>query len=165
MLSMWRSSLNLSNTVPLAFSRNSGCPPFWTIPQHSITSGCIWLTLERQGLPNVMQGKVWPWSKLADRNKPKWFTRPPNPSPLGMLSELKFTAHYQCNKFQNINRMRLIKHSRNIMQGIQAEYVSPRTILMPSNKITIKSTEFCANRIYVKLSRSPFVIITKDSEL
>lgn len=99
MLSMCRSSLNLSKTVPLAASRPSCCPPFLTIPQHSITSGCIWLVLERHGLPNVVQVKVWPWSKPADKNSPKWFTFPPKPTPLGMLSELKFTAHCRYKDF------------------------------------------------------------------
>lgn len=70
-LSIWRSSLNLSNIVPLPVSCLSCCAPFGTTPQHSITSGCIRLILERQGLPNVVQVKVCPSSKLAERNSPK----------------------------------------------------------------------------------------------
>lgn len=100
-LSIWRSSLNLSNIVPLPVSCLSCCAPFGTTPQHSITSGCIRLILERQGLPNVVQVKVCPSSKLAERNSPKWFTLPPKPIPFGMLSELKFTAHCKQNNFQH----------------------------------------------------------------
>lgn len=101
-LSILRSSLNLSNTLPLRASCLScSAPPFVTMPQHSMTSGFILLVFERQGLPNVVQEKVWPWSKLAGRNSPKWLTRPPKPIPFGMLSELKFTAHCQTCMQQN----------------------------------------------------------------
>ncbi len=57
MLSIWRSSLNLSNTVPLTASCVP-CFPFGTTLQHSITSGHIRLVLEREGLPNVVQLNV-----------------------------------------------------------------------------------------------------------
>lgn len=92
-LSMLRSSLNLSRIVPLTASFLS-CVASWVTPQHSITSGNIRLVLERQGLPNVVHENVCPWSKFADINKPKWFTRPPKPMPFGMSSELKLIAHY-----------------------------------------------------------------------
>lgn len=92
---MWRSSLNLSNTVPLMASWFSCWAPSTPKPQHSTTSGYIWLIFDKGGLPKVVHSKVWPLSKLAETNRPKWFTRPPKPMPFGMLSELKFTAHYQ----------------------------------------------------------------------
>ena len=57
MLSVWRSSLNLSNTVPLTASCVP-CFPFGTALQHSITSGHIQLVLEREGLPHVVQLNV-----------------------------------------------------------------------------------------------------------
>lgn len=92
MLSIWRSSLNLSNMVPLTASCFSSCF-FWTTPQHSITSGRIRLAIDRQGLSKVVHANVCPWSKLAEMKRPKWFTRPPKPIPFGISSELKFTAH------------------------------------------------------------------------
>lgn len=92
MLSICRSSLNLSSTVPLRASALSSSA-FGATPQHSIVSGYILHAFDKGGLPKVVDSKVWPWSKLADRNNPKWFTRPPKPMPLGMLSELKPTAH------------------------------------------------------------------------
>lgn len=94
MLSICRSSLNLSSTVPLTASFLPWTTP-WVTPQHSITSGTIRLVLERQGLPNVEHENVCPWSKFAEINNPKWFSRPPKPMPFGISSELKLTAHYK----------------------------------------------------------------------
>lgn len=101
-LSILRSSLNLSRTVPLTASCLS-CVASWVTPQHSITSGNIRLVLERQGLPNVVHENVCPWSKFADTNKPKWLTRPPKPMPFGMSSEVKLIAHYN-TYFQELNK-------------------------------------------------------------
>lgn len=96
-LSMLRSSLNLSRTVPFMALWLLSCSfEAWTIPQHSITSGCILLVLERLGLPNVVHSNVWPWSKLADTNRPKWLILPPNPMPFGMFSDVKLVAHCAC---------------------------------------------------------------------
>lgn len=95
--SMLRSSLNLSRTVPLmALCCVSVSFDAWTIPQHSITSGCILVVLDRLGLPNVVHENVWPWSKLADINRPKWLIFPPNPMPFGMFSDVKLVAHCTC---------------------------------------------------------------------
>ncbi|GKV50917.1 hypothetical protein SLEP1_g57596 [Rubroshorea leprosula] len=67
-LSIFWSSLNFSNTVPLGASSLSSSFPFLTTPQHSISSGQILLFFERQGLLNVVQEKVCPRSKPAERN-------------------------------------------------------------------------------------------------
>lgn len=99
----------LSKTVPLRPSCFSLCAPF-TTPQHSITSGYIRVVLERQGLLNVGEVKVCPWSKLAERNRPKWLGRPPKPMPFGIVSELKFTAHCQYKVDTNINYLN--KHTK-----------------------------------------------------
>lgn len=93
--SMFRSSLNLSRTVPLTSSSFSSCAPLICIPQHSMTSGLNLFVFERGGLVNVLQVNECPWSKFADKKSPKWCGCPPNPIPLGMFSELKFIAHCQ----------------------------------------------------------------------
>lgn len=93
-LSICRSSLNLSSTVPFTPSAALLSRSVAVTPQHSITSGKIRASFDRHGLLKVVHENVCPWSKLAERNSPKWCARPPNPIPLGMLSELKFTAHY-----------------------------------------------------------------------
>lgn len=90
---MWRSSLNLSSTVPLMASVLTCWPSFVTTPQHSMTSGHIRWVFAKEGLPKVEHSNVWPVSKFAETNKPKWWTFPPKPMPFGILSELKFTAH------------------------------------------------------------------------
>lgn len=113
MLSICLSSLNLSNTVPLTTSCFSCSIPFLTIPQHSITSGHILLVLEREGLLKVVQEKVCPWSKPAERNKPKWLTRPPNPMPFGIVSELKLTAHCKCKIVSNVNHLKELPQPKN----------------------------------------------------
>ena len=110
MLSIFLSSLNLSNTEPFTTSCFS-CSVLFLTPQHSITSGHIWLVLERQGLLKVGQEKVCPWSKLAERNMPKWLARPPKPMPFGIVSELKFTAHCKCKIVSNVNHLKELPHS------------------------------------------------------
>lgn len=124
MLSIWRSSLNRSSTVPLVVSSLSCWAPFGTTPQHSITSGHIWLVLERQGLPKVVDAKVCPWSKFAERNKPKWFACPPKPMPLGMLAELKFTAHCQVQRFYYVSIVAEHKNERERVWPVTSSNLS-----------------------------------------
>ena len=119
-LSMFLSSLNLSRTVPLTASSFSFSAPLTWTPQHSITSGFILFILERQGLLKVVQANVCPSSKFAERKRPKWFARPPKPTPLGMLSELKFMAHCQKKESENWNYCHLYLGDRRLNSGFSA---------------------------------------------
>ena len=67
--------LNLYNMVPLTASCLSCWAPFGATPQHSITSGYIWVVFERQGLPKVIRKRCAP-----DQNLPKGTSRSDAPA-------------------------------------------------------------------------------------